>query len=176
MSKRIVIVSIEQSFDSNEAIQPRHDDPLLHLVNAVSNTALLEDHQRVAVRYASSTKEVDKRVSETELSGVGHQVVSLIKDKFLTENTAKKEVAEGNETTQLQKSDRRLEKLIGSFVDKLIQLLDKFMQGAVEEAGKEFGKRAMDALFCLLKWGPLIFLLQNFVKMLIRMFTLGVTW
>src|SRR5687767_11724236 len=109
MSRRITSNTVG-NHDSDEAIQPRHNDheagakeaPLGEPEAQASN-----DRSGSTVFHVASTKEV-KREGGTVSSRVDHREETLIIYEHLPQSTACKEVAGGDGATRPSGSDQRL--------------------------------------------------------------------
>jgi hypothetical protein len=150
MSRRITSNTVKNN-DSDEAIQPRHDDHIARVKEAPlqePEAQASNDHSGVTVFHVTSTKEV-KREGGTASSRVDHREETLIIYEHLPQSTAYKEVAGGDRATQPSGSDQRLVELVRGILKRLDKLLfDCFLQ----EFAKEFGKEAAKALAAILKW------------------------
>ena len=142
MSRRITSDTVEKNINSYEAIQPADDQ-----------TQTEKDHQRITVTRETSTKEeqedatVSSRVDHREQQLISYERM-LISYEHLSQSTANKEVAGGDEATRPSESDQRLEKLRKSSNQTSRPYFDRFLK----EFSKEFGKESAHHLAAFLKW------------------------
>ncbi len=125
MQRRITSKAVDK-VNRVEAIQPGQRDRVMKLIEELSEALEREsapDRKGMSVFHVSSTKEVIEEGATA--SKVDHRRETLIIVEYLPQNTAKEEVAGGDEVTQTRKGDRRLVEFKRVFSQKLAEELGK---------------------------------------------------
>lgn len=151
MSRRITFTTIVESNSREKAIQPKGNDLVTRLLDAITAEQEFEhDHDGLTVFHVTATKEV-YRAGETESSRVDHRLEVRIILEHLPQSIAEKEAARGDAAPGPNGSGQRLVELGMQILKRIDRLLfDSFMVELMKELGKGLANKLLTILSILI--------------------------
>jgi hypothetical protein len=151
MSRRITFTTIVDGNSREKAIQPKGNDLVTRLLDAITAEQEFEDdHAGLTVFHVTATKEV-YRAGETESSMVDHRLEVRITLEHLPQNIAEKEAARGDAAPGPKGSGQRLVELGIQILKRIDRLLfDSFMVELMKELGKGLANKLLTILSILI--------------------------